>query len=62
MNGRSLSHYKILEEISRGGMEIVLQTVGLKLNRDVARKVLPPDTRLRPDAGHSRRGSLEVAF
>jgi tetratricopeptide (TPR) repeat protein/predicted Ser/Thr protein kinase len=41
--GRTLSHYRIEEEISRGGMGIVYRAVDVKLNRDVALKVLPPD-------------------
>jgi hypothetical protein len=32
MDGRTLSHYKILEEISRGGMGIVNRALGLKLD------------------------------
>jgi serine/threonine protein kinase/tetratricopeptide (TPR) repeat protein len=43
MIGRTLSHYRIEEEISRGGMGIVYRAVDVKLNRDVALKVLPPD-------------------
>jgi serine/threonine protein kinase/tetratricopeptide (TPR) repeat protein len=42
MLGRTLSHYKILEEISRGGMGIVYRALDVKLDREVALKVLPP--------------------
>ena len=42
MLGRHLSHYKILDEISRGGMGIVYRAVDLKLEREVAVKVLRP--------------------
>lgn len=41
--GRSLSHYKIVEEISCGGMGIVYRATDTRLNRDVAVKVLPGD-------------------
>ncbi len=43
MIGRILSHYKVLEEISRGGMGIVYLAVDVKLDREVALKVLPPE-------------------
>ena len=52
MIGRTLSHYKVLEEISRGGMGIVYKALDLKLNREVALKVLPPELVADPDRKH----------
>ena len=41
--GRQLSHYKVLSEVSRGGMGIVYRALDVKLNREVAIKVLSPE-------------------
>ena len=43
MIGRTLSQYKILEEISRGGMGIVYRALDLNLDREIALKILPPE-------------------
>ena len=53
MIGRTLSHYRIREEISRGGMGVVYRALDTKLDREVAIKVLPPE--LVVDATRRRR-------
>jgi serine/threonine protein kinase/tetratricopeptide (TPR) repeat protein len=49
MVGRRLSHYEIVDEISRGGMGIVYRAVDVNLGREVAIKVLPDDLLGDPD-------------
>jgi serine/threonine protein kinase len=52
MLGRTLAHYKVLEELSRGGMGIVYRAVDVNLDREVALKVLPPELVADPERKH----------
>lgn len=43
MIGATLFHYRVLGEVSRGSMGIVYGALDLKLNREVALKMLAPE-------------------
>ena len=47
--GQTLSHFRILGEISRGGMGIVYRAFDTRLEREIALKVLPPALLADPD-------------
>jgi two-component system LytT family response regulator len=58
MIGRTVSHYKVLEEIGRGGMGVVYRALDTTLGREVALKVLALATGR--DAEQERRLKVEA--
>jgi len=58
MIGKILAHYQILEKIGAGGMGEVYRARDTKLDRDVAIKILPPDSARDPQ--HRRRFEREA--
>jgi predicted Ser/Thr protein kinase len=53
MIGRTLAHYQVVEKIGEGGMGVLYRARDVRLDRDVAIKVLRPDSH--GDEGRRRR-------
>src|SRR5437867_2251544 len=62
MIGQTLSHYRILEQLGRGGMGVVYRSRDERLERDVAIKLLPEGALADPEARQrSRREALALS-
>ena len=49
MIGKTLSHYRVLEEIGRGGIGVVYRAYDVSLDREVALKILGPSVARDPE-------------
>ena len=61
MIGRTLAHYRIIDQLGSGGMGLVFRAEDVTLGRQVAIKMLPPNTRDHPTAIERLRREARAA-
>jgi two-component system LytT family response regulator len=61
MIGRTLSHYRVLEEIGRGGIGVVYRALDTTLDREVALKILGPTAGRDPEQERRLRQEARAA-
>ena len=61
MIGRTLAHYRIVDQLGSGGMGLVFRAEDVTLGRQVAIKMLPPETRDHPTAIERLRREARAA-
>jgi serine/threonine protein kinase/tetratricopeptide (TPR) repeat protein len=61
VQGETISHYRVAEELGRGGMGVVFRAEDMRLHRAVALKLLPADLSNHPDAIERMRREARLA-